>query len=173
RRTEEAYLGWIRRFIVFHRKRHPSDMGQEEVAAFLSYLAVKRHVSASTQNQALSALLFLYKDVLERPFANLDSIVRAERPVRLPVVLTRDEVRAVLAELQGTTWLVASLLYGAGLRLMECLELRMKDIDLERRQIVLRRGKGQKDRITVLPESVRPRLIEHLARVRRLHDHDL
>lgn len=120
RRTEEAYVGWIRRFILFHRKRHPDEMGHAEVAAFLSHLAVDRQVSASTQNQALCALLFLYRDVLQKPVGHLEGLVRARWPVRVPVVLTRDEVRAVLAELQGTTWLVVSLLYGAGLRLLEC-----------------------------------------------------
>jgi integron integrase len=173
RRTEEAYLGWIRRFILFHRKRHPNDMGSVEIAAFLSHLAVVGRVSASTQNQALCALLFLYKDVLKKPFEDLKDLVHAKRPVRVPVVLTRDEVRAVLAQLHGTSWLVAAILYGGGLRLLECLALRVKDIDLERRQIVLRRAKGQKDRRTVLAESVLPRLIEHLADVRRTHERDL
>ena len=172
-RTEECYVGWIRRFILFHRKRHPADMGPAEVAAFLSHLAVHEHVSASTQNQALCALLFLYSNVLQTPLAQLAGIVHARRPVRVPVVLTRDEVRAVLAELRGTSWLVVSLLYGSGLRLMECLQLRVKDLDLERRQIVLRRAKGQKDRVTVLPDSVRPRLIEHLEGVHRIHEADL
>ena len=173
RRTEEAYVGWIRRFILFQQKRHPNDMGHVEVAAFLSHLAVIGGVSASTQNQALCALLFLYKDVLHKPIGHLDVLVHAKRPVRVPVVLTRDEVRAVLAELRGTSWLVVAILYGGGLRLLECLELRVKDVDLERRQIILRRAKGQKDRITILAESVRPRLVEHLAEVRRIHQRDL
>lgn len=173
RRTEEAYVSWIRRFILFHRKRHPNDMGSVEIAAFLSHLAVIGRVSASTQNQALSALLFLYKDVLKKPFGDLDDLVHAKRPIRVPVVLTREEVRAVLAELHGTSWLVVAILYGGGLRLLECLELRVKDVDLERRHIVLRRAKGQKDRITVLAEFVRPRLVEHLAEVRRIHQRDV
>lgn len=172
-RTEEACTGWIRRFILFHRKRHPADMGGDEVAAFLSHLAVHDHVSASTQNQALAALLFLYGEVLNKPVGHVAGIVHARRPITVPVVLTRDEVRAVLAELPSTSWLIISILYGSGLRLMECLELRVKDLDLERRQIVPRRAKGQKDRVTVLPESVRPRLVEHLAAVRRIHQRDL
>jgi integron integrase len=172
-RTEEAYVGWIRRFILFHRKRHPADMGPDEVSTFLSDLAVEKHVSASTQNQALCALLFLYADVLQAPLAHVTGVVHARRPIRVPVVLTRDEVRAVLADLRGAPLLIVSLLYGSGLRLMECLELRVKDVDLERRQIVLRRAKGQKDRITVLPDSLRPRLVEHLDAVRRIHTTDL
>jgi integron integrase len=161
-RTEDAYVGWVRRVIL-----------SNEVAQFLSHLAVHEHISASTQNQALCALLFLYAEVLQTPLDPLAGIVHARRPVRVPVVLTRDEVRAVLAELRGTSWLIVALLYGSGLRLMECLELRVKDLDLERRQIVLRRAKGQKDRITVLPESIRLRLLEHLDAVRRVHTTDL
>jgi integrase len=140
--TEDAYTGWIRRFILFHRKRHPREMGEPEIAAFLSDLAVVGHVSASTQNQALCALLFLYREVLEKPVGDLAGLVHARRPVQLPGVLTRDEVRAVLAQLHGPSWLVVSLLYGGGLRLLECLELRVKDIDLERRQLTVRRAKG-------------------------------
>jgi integrase len=147
-------------------------MGPDEVAAFLSHLAAREHVSASIQNQALCALLFLYSDVLQKPLAPLPGIVHARRPVRVPVVLTRSEVRAVLAELRGTPWLLVSL-YGSGLRLMECLQLRVKDLDLDRHQMVIRRAKGQKDRVTVLPDSVRPRLLEHLESVRRIHASDL
>jgi len=172
-RTEEAYVAWCRRFILFHRKRHPAELGPAEITAFVTHLAVHEHVSASTQNQALSALLFLYRTVLGRPLGRIDGIVHAKRPKRLPVVLTRDEVRAVLSRLHGTSWLMAWLLYGTGLRLSECLNLRVKDVDLERGQIVLRRGKGQKDRVTVLPGSERPRLDEHLARVRQIHERDL
>ena len=166
-------MGWSRRFILFHRKRHPSEMGPAEITAFVSHLAVHEHVSASTQNQALSALLFLYREVLGRPIEGLAGIVHAKGPKRLPVVMTRDEVRAVLSKLDGTSWLVGWMLYGTGLRLSECLELRIKDLDLERCQVVLRRGKGQKDRVTVLPTSVKPRLEEHLGRVRKVHERDL
>jgi len=172
-RTEEAYVGWCRRYILFHHIRHPAEMGPADVAAFVSHLAVQEHVSASTQNQALSALLFLYREVLGRPIGRVDGIVHAKRPKTLPVVLTRDEIRALLSKLHGTSWLVTWLLYGTGLRLFECLELRVKDIDVERCQVVLRRGKGQKDRVTVLPSSGRPRLEEHFARVRRIHARDL
>ena len=137
-RTEQTYLGWIRRFILFHKKRHPRDMGAPEVERFLSALATEHNVAASTQNQALSAILFLYREVLEIELPWLDGVKRAKRPQRLPVVLTREETRSVLAHLQGHNALMASLLYGAGLRLMECVRLRVKDIEIERRQIVVR-----------------------------------
>jgi integrase len=150
RRTEQAYVDWIRRFIVFHRKVHPSEMGAAEIAAFLSWLAVRRQVSASTQNQALSALLFLYRHVLGKDVGPID-VPRAYGPVRVPVVLSRDEVGQVLAQLDGALWLIVTLIYGAGLRLQECLELRVKDVDFDRREITVRRGKGQKDRRTMLP----------------------
>ena len=173
RRTEKAYVGWIRRFVLFHGKRHPATLGAAEVTAFLSHLAVQRRVSASTQNQALCALLFLYREVLEMDLPWLDGLVRAKRPQRVPVVLDRAEVRALLAHLQGTPWLVASLLYGAGLRLLEAMRLRVKDVDFQRREIVVRDGKGAKDRRTLLPGSVRRPLAEHLRRVRRQHVADL
>jgi integron integrase len=173
RRTEEAYVTWVRRYILFHRKRHPSELGAADVAAFLSSLATTGRVSASTQNQALSALTFLYRVVLGVDLGTLPSVVRAHQPHRLPVVLDRTEVRAVLAELKGAAWLVAALLYGAGLRLNECLELRVKDIDFARDQIIVRRGKGQKDRATVLPAMAKQRLIEHLATVKRQHEADI
>jgi integron integrase len=150
-RTEEAYLAWIRRFILFHGKRHPASMGAPEVAAFLTDLATARRVSASTQNQALSALLFLYGDVLDRPLDALVGLVRARRPTRVPLVLSRDEVKAVLAHLRGPVWLIASLLYGSGLRLLECLELRVKDVDLHMRELTVRDGKGRKDRVSLVP----------------------
>ena len=156
RRTEEAYVGWIRRFIFFHEKRHPAEMGAPEVTKFLTSLAVDRQVAASTQNQALSALLFLYKDVLEIDLPWLDGIVRAKRPERLPVVLTREEVRAVLQGLDGVPRLMAGLLYGAGLRVLECCQLRVQDIDFATNQIIVRGGKGDKDRVTMLPASPRP-----------------
>jgi len=169
RRTEEAYVDWIRRFILFHGKRHPSDMGVPEVTAFLTSLVVNGHVSASTQNQALSALLFLYREVLERDLPWLEDVVRAKRPRRLPCVLTRDEVRAVLDQLEGIPRLMVLLLYGAGLRLLECARLRVKDVDFGSNQITVRAGKGNKDRITVLPEAAKPDLARHLERVRAQH----
>jgi integron integrase len=171
--TEKAYIGWIRRFILFHRKRHPAEMGAVEIEAFLSHLATERRVSAPTQNQALSALLFLFRRVLGIELPWLDDVVRAKKAARLPVVLTVDEVSAVLAQLDGVYWIIASLLYGSGLRLMECLRLRVKDIDFHQRQIVVRGGKGNKDRVTVLPESSVPGLEVHLRRRRDQHLHDL
>jgi integron integrase len=173
RRTEEAYAGWIRRFILFNGKRHPRDMGKDEVQAFLEDLAVVKHVSASTQNQALSAVLFLYKYVLKLESLNLDQVAHAQRPERLPVVLTRQEVCAVLNAMGGTSRLVALLLYGAGLRLLECLTLRVKDLDFVRNEILVRDGKGQKDRITMLPESAKEPLLRHLDRVRKVREKDL
>src|SRR5437016_9247069 len=172
RRTERAYLGWIRRYIVFHAKRHPAEMGAAEVSRFLSSLAVEGRVSASTQNQALAALLFLYGPVLGVELPWLDGLVRAVRPERLPVVLSRDEGRAVLLA-RGTSRLMAVLLYGAGLRLLECARLRVKDLDFAANQIVVRSGKGNRDRVTILPAIVRPALERQLARVRAQHERDL
>jgi integron integrase len=172
-RTEKAYVGWIRRFVLFHGKRHPSAMGEAEIAAYLSYLAVERAVSASTQNQALNALLFLYREVLDDPVEWVEGVVRARRPERLPVVLTRSEVRCLLAEIHGVAWLVASLLYGSGLRLMEGLRLRVKDVDLVRREIAIRDGKGRRDRVTMLPGRLVHPMERHLARMRLLHHRDL
>jgi integron integrase len=173
RRTEEAYVHWIRRYIVFHKKMHPSAMGAAEISAFLTWLAVTQRVSGSTQNQALSALLFLYREVLRREVGDLSPVVRARTPERLPVVLSRDEVSGVLKQLGGTMHLVVLLLYGSGLRLQECLDLRVKDVDLERNQVVVRRGKGQKDRLTTLPSAAKPLLAKHLEVVRRQHQDDL
>ena len=173
RRTAQAYVHWVKRFVYFHGKRHPREMGEAEVTAFLYDLASARNVAGGTQNQALSALLFLYKEVLGKDLAWLDGLVRAKRPPRLPTVLTRAEVEALLAQLTGVRWLVASLLYGAGLRLMECLRLRVKDVDLEYRQILVRDGKGEKDRVTMLPERLVEPLRAHLQRVRGLHARDL
>jgi len=173
RRTEEAYVYWIRRYIVFHGKAHPSTMGASEISAYLAWLAVNQKVSASTQNQASSAILFLYRDVLGVDPGTVDHLPRASPPVRVPVVLTVDELRSVLDQMRGVPLLIASLLYGSGLRLQECLEIRVKDIDFERRQIVVRRGKGQKDRLTVLPERVMESLRAHLGEVRRQHERDL
>ena len=173
KRTIRAYTGWIRGFILFHGKRHPDEMGSAEVGAFLSHLATQGKVSSSTQNQALAALLFLYQQVLERELEWLGELVHAKRPKQVPIVLTRGEVRAMLARLQGTVWLVCALLYGGGLRLLEALRLRVKDIDLEQREITVRRGKGAKDRRTVLPVALLAPLREHLASVKQAHDADL
>lgn len=172
-RTEKTYVQWVKRFIIFHKKRHPRDMGEKEVSQFLSALAVQQHVSASTQNQALSALLFLYREVLGQEFPWLQDLVRAKRPERLPTVLSQTEVRALLAQLHGEKWLMAAILYGGGLRLMECLRLRVKDIDFARNQIIVREGKGGKDRLTMLPVAVKEPLTQHLAHVRIQHEHDL
>jgi integron integrase len=172
-RTESAYVDWIRRYILFHQKRHPSEMGAPEIAAFLTWLATNRRVSASTQNQSLSALLFLYRDVLHIEIGSIENVPRARMPVRVPVVLSRDEVARIMKHLHGVTWIMVTLLYGSGLRLHECLELRVKDIDVERRQIVIRRGKGQKDRPTVLPAAVVEPLARHLESVKRQHEADL
>lgn len=152
-RTEDVYVDWVRRFILFNGRRHPRDMGAPEVEAFLTHLAVERKVSASTQNQARAAIIFLYREVLAIELPWLQSVVSAKKSVRLPVVLTEREVRDVLLQLQGTAWLIASLLYGTGMRLLEGLRLRVKDVDFERREIIVREGKGAKDRVTVLPEN--------------------
>jgi len=173
RRTEKAYLGWIRRFVLFHGKRHPAEMGPAEITAFLSMLATERRVSASTQNQALGALLFLYRAVLERDVPWLDDLVRAKRPGRLPIVLSRDEVRHLLQAMHGTPRLMAAILYGGGLRLLECARLRAKDVDFDRSQLVVRSGKGDRDRVTVLPDLVRESLGQHLERTKRTHQTDL
>ena len=172
-RTESAYVDWIRRFIVFHGKRHPRELGAAEVTAFLSHLAVERSVAAATQGQAKSALLFLYRSVLGLQLPWLDDIVAAKPTRRLPVVLTPLEVRTLLAEMSGSTGLLASLLYGSGMRLLEGLRLRVKDVEFTRREIVVRDGKDAKDRVTVLPENLIPALQQQLARVRALHERDL
>ena len=172
-RTEEAYVDWARRFILFHGKRHPRDMGVAEVEAFLSHLAVERHVSASTQNQAKAALLYLYKQVLEIDLPWLNEVVQAKRPKRLPVVLTPTEVRELLLHMDGTTGLIAQLLYGTGMRLLEALRLRVKDVEFARREIVVREGKGNKDRVTVLPENLMAPLQAQLQKARVLHEKDL
>ena len=172
-RTEHTYVDWIKRFIRHFGKRHPKDMGADEVQSFLTHLAVAGNVAASTQNQAKSALLFLYKEVLALELPWLDKVEAARTPKRLPVVLTRDEVMAVLLRLEGRHGLIARLLYGTGLRIMECLRLRIKDVDFERGEILVRDGKGAKDRVTMLPASVIPALREHVERVRELHRQDL
>lgn len=171
-RTEQSYVGWCKRFILHHHKRHPLEMGAAEVRAFLTHLARDRHVAASTQNQALNALVFLYGRVLGRELGEFGAIEPARRPERLPTVLSRDEVQRLLAGLEGTFGLMARLLYGSGLRLMDCVRLRVKDVDFERGMIVVRDGKGRKDRVTPLPARVVPTLIEHLARVRLLWEQD-
>jgi integron integrase len=173
RRTEKAYVAWIRRYILFHGKRHPLEMGGPEVTRFLTSLAVEGHVAGSTQNQALSALLFLYREVLGQELPWLDDIVRAKRTARLPVVLTRDEVRTVIRQLRGVHRLMAILLYGAGLRLLEAARVRVKDVDFARNQIMVRGGKGDKDRATPLPAVVIADLVKHLEGVKRQHDADL
>jgi len=172
-RTEQAYVDWVRRFILFHGKRHPKEMGAAEVEAFLTHLAVRGKVAASTQNQARSALLFLYKEVLGQQLPWLDDVEQAKRPQRLPVVLTHAEVKAVLDRLSGTHRLMANLLYGTGVRLMEGMRLRVKDIDFERREILVRDGKGGKDRVAPLPLALVEPLRNHLARVKSLHEEDL
>ena len=171
-RTEQAYVGWIRRFILFQGKRHPAEMGEMEVVEYLTYLAVKRQVSAATQNQALNALVFMYKAVVGRPLGELGDVVRAKRPVRLPVVLPVAEITRLLNELQGTQWLVACLLYGSGLRLLEALRLRVKDIDFDYRAITVRDGKGAKDRVVTLPDAVIVPLQRHLANRCTLFERD-
>ncbi len=172
-RTEEAYVAWIRRYIFFHKKRHPAEMGEPEINAFLTDLAVNGRVAASTQNQALSALLFLYRNVLEKPFPNLESIVRARRPARLPTVMTRAEVRSILTRMTGAPKLVATLLYGTGMRLLECLRLRVKDVEFARNQITVRDAKGRRDRVVPFPMVVREALASWLARVKATHERDL
>jgi integron integrase len=172
-RTEEAYLGWMRRYILFHGKRHPREMGATEVAAFLNYLANERTVAAATQNQALNALLFLYDAVLERKLGAIEGLKRVRRPPKLPVVLCKGEVQALLQEMEGQYRLMADLLYGSGLRLLECLRLRVKDVDLQYLQIRLRHSKGGKDRVTMLPVSVVPALRAHLQGVQAAHAREL
>jgi len=173
RRTEQAYVDWVRRFILFHNKRHPRDLGEEQIMEFLSDLAVKRKVSPSTQNQAFCALLFLYQQFLERKLGRLDRAVRASRPARLPAVLSRDEVRAVLAHIRPPYRLMVELIYGSGLRLLECLRLRIKDVDFDYGRIVVRDGKGMKDRVTMLPGRLRRPLKEYLAHAKAVHERDL
>jgi integron integrase len=172
-RTEQAYVDWIRRFILHSGKRHPRDLGATEVEAFLTHLAVAGRVAASTQNQAKSALLFLYREVLEEELPWLDKVEQARAPKRLPVVLTTAEVQAVLAQLSGTHRLIGGLLYGAGLRIMECMRLRVKDIEFSRGEVLIRDGKGFKDRITMLPATLVGPLQEHLLRTRALHESDV
>lgn len=173
RRTEEAYAAWVRRFVLFHGRQHPQGLGSVEVRDFLSSLAVREQVSAATQNQARAALVFLYRDVLRLPLDSLEGVVTAKRPRRLPAVLDRDEVHRVLGEMRGVPQLVAGLLYGAGLRLLEALQLRVKDVDRHRHEIVVRSGKGEKDRVTVLPDVLVEPLSRQLIDARKIHEYDL
>ncbi len=172
-RTEQAYVSWIKRYILFHEKRHPNEMGQSDIEAFLSHLAIDRKVSASTQNQAFNALLFLYRHVLEKEIGDNINAVRAKKPKRLPTVMAKDETVKVINALSGVHQLMAKLLYGSGLRLMECARLRVKDMDIDRLQILVREAKGNKDRVTMLPESVVPSLKDHLLHVKQLFENDL
>ncbi len=171
-RTEKTYLHWIRRFILFHNKRHPNEMGEEEITQFINYLATREKASASTQNLALCAIIFLYKNIIKQEIGDLQ-ILWAKKPKRLPVVFTRSEVKRVLDQLRGTNWLMANLLYGAGLRLTECLQLRVGDIDFEYKQVTVRNAKGEKDRVTMLPEKVIEPLKKHLKNVKLLHEKDV
>ena len=173
RRTEEAYVHWIRRYILFHGKKHPSTMGAPDISTFLTWLAVERQVSASTQNQALSAVLFLYKHVLAIEIGTVPPVMRARAPERLPVVLSREEIATILKQLTGTMRLIVMLLYGTGVRIEECVDLRVKDLDFDRQQIIVRQGKGRKDRVTMLPSAAREALTKHLEDVRRIHERDL
>lgn len=171
-RTEEAYIYWIKRYIFFHHKRHPLEMGEKEIGSFLNHLAEKENVAASTQNQALCALIFLYKHILQKEIGNLE-FLWANKPKRLPVVFAREEVSIILNQLSGIYWLMGMLLYGSGLRLLECLRLRVKDIDFKYNQIVVRDGKGEKDRVTMLPGKVKAPLQAHLQKVKKVHEEDL
>lgn len=172
-RTEQAYASWADRYIRFHRGRHPARMGTAEIDAFLAHLSVRRRVAASTHNQAASALLFLYREVLGMEIERPGRVVRARTPTRLPVVLTSTEVRSILDRMQGTHRLIATLLYGSGMQLMECMRLRVKDVDFERREILIREGKGDRDRVTMLPERIRGELGRHLQVERDRHDSDV
>ena len=172
-RTEQAYTDWVRRFILFHKKRHPAEMGAAEVEKFLTHLAVEGNVAASTQNQAKSALLFLYREVLEIELPWLDNVAKAKDGKRLPVVLTAQESMRLLDEMEGTSGLIARLLYGTGMRVMEGVRLRVKDVEFTRRELIVREGKGNKDRVTMLPQSLVEPLQSHLARVKVLHEKDL
>ena len=172
-KTEKAYLSWIRRFIIFNSKRHPKELGEKEISNYLTFLADKANVSASTQNQAFCSVLFLYREALEINLSKIDNIHRPRQSTKVPVVFTKDELNSVLNQIHGTKKLMAVLLYGSGLRLMECIRLRVKDIDFGYTQIIVRDGKGNKDRLTMLPISLKNRLKEHLKKVKLLHDRDL
>ena len=172
-RTELSYISWIKRFILFHQKRHPKDMGETEVEAFLTWLAVEKNVAKSTQNQAFNALIFFYREILDRPLEGRINAVRSRKKQRLPVVMSKEETHRVLSAMNGTTQLMAKLLYGSGLRLMECMRLRVKDIDFELNEIRVHSGKGNRDRLVPLPESIKTALKTHLERVKLIYEHDL
>lgn len=172
-KTEQSYINWMKRYVLFHNKRHPKEMGEAEINQFLTHLAVNENVAASTQNQALCAIVFLYKEVLQRDVKDLGNVVWAKKPKRLPIVLTVEEVRLVMNHLTGVPWLMVNLLYGAGLRQAECLRLRVQDIDFSYNQITVRAGKGDKDRMTMLPKIVKEPLKRHLEKVKHVHDFDL
>jgi len=172
-RTEKSYLYWVRQFILFNGKIHPANLAERDVAKYLSYLAQKRRVSASTQNQALNALVFLYRNVLFRPLGDIQGVVRAKRSERIPSILTPDEVKSVLSQLQNVHWIVGCLLYGSGLRLLECLRLRVKDLDFHYKTITIREGKGAKDRVMTFPLTLYQPILDHLVQVKRTHEHDL
>ena len=172
-RTEQSYIDWIKRFIYFHDKQHPRDLNESHLTEFLNFLAVQKKVASSTQNQALCALVFLYREVVKKDLAQFENLVHAKRPARLPVVFTPDEVRTILLQLDGVTWIMGQLLYGAGLRVMECVRLRVKDLDFGYRQITVRDGKGHKDRVTMLPEIAIEPLSRHLEKVKKAHEIDL
>jgi site-specific recombinase XerD len=172
-RTEKSYVSWIKRFILFHDKRHPKDMGKPEIEAFLTHLVIKRNVASSTQNQAFNAILFLYNHALNVDILQYINLLRSKKPVCLPTVMTREESLKLIEAMRGTHQLMAKLMYGSGLRVMECIRLRVKDLDFALNQIIVRDGKGKKDRITVLPEGVKPASKEHLVYVKQLHQSDL
>jgi integron integrase len=172
-RTEQSYINWIKRYIFFHGKQHPQNLNENHISEFLTYLAVQKKVASSTQNQALCALVFLYREVIKKDLGQFENLVHAKRPSKLPIVFTRDEVRTILLQLDGVQWLMGQLLYGAGLRVMECVRLRIKDIDFGYKQIVVRDGKGHKDRVTMLPEVVIETLSRHLEKVKKAHEIDL
>src|SRR3989304_1408702 len=172
-RTEQAAVGWIRRFIMFHKEQHPKDMGEKEISQFISHLATDKNVAASTQNQALNAIVFLYKQVLNVDLGDFGHMERARKPEKLPTVMSRDEAGRILASMTGIHQLMAKLLYGCGLRLMECVCMRVKDIDFEQNHIIVRDGKGMKDRSTMLPEQLKPLLLKQRERVRITHEQDL
>ena len=172
-RTEQTYIDWIKRYILFHKKQHPVQLGENLISEFLTYLAVKRKVASSTQNQALCAIVFLYREVLKKDLGEFGNLIRAKKPQKLPVVFTRDEVKAVLLQLDGIRWLMGQMLYGSGLRLMECVRLRIKDVDFSYRQIVVRDGNGHKDRVTMLPEIIIDPLQRHLLKMKSLHESEL
>jgi len=172
-RTEQSYVDWIKRYIYFHKKQHPKDMGERQISEFLTHLAVERKVASATQNQALCALVFLYREVLKKEIGEFENLIRAKKPQKLPVVFTREEVRQILLQLSGVTWLMGQIIYGAGLRIMECVRLRVKDVDFGYGQIVVRDGKGMKDRVTMLPELIVEELQRHLLKAKKIHEIDL